>query len=91
MYKIQWRDFPRRPGVLRLNSSNAGGSGSIPIWGTKIPHALRHREKKKETVLGKKEKGLRKKNPMEAQTKVRVAFRSRHVGGRALLVKEKAR
>ena len=24
---------------LRLHASNAGGVGSIPGWGTKIPHA----------------------------------------------------
>ena len=27
---------------LRLWASNAGGTGSIPGWGTKIPHATRH-------------------------------------------------
>ena len=26
---------------LRLHASNAGGAGSIPGWGTKIPHAAR--------------------------------------------------
>ena len=25
---------------LRLHASNAGGMGSIPGWGTKIPHAM---------------------------------------------------
>ena len=27
---------------LRLRASNAGGEDSIPCWGTKIPHAMRH-------------------------------------------------
>ena len=27
---------------LRLQASNAGGTGSIPGQGTKIPHAVRH-------------------------------------------------
>ena len=27
---------------LRLQASNAGGAGSIPGWGTKIPHAMWH-------------------------------------------------
>ena len=25
---------------LRLHASNAGGSGLIPVWGIKIPHAM---------------------------------------------------
>ena len=25
---------------LRLHASSAGGAGSIPGWGTKIPHAV---------------------------------------------------
>ena len=72
MYRIQWRDFPGSPVVLRLNASNAGGSVSTPGWGTKIPHALRHREKKR-NMLGKKRKRFekKKKDSMEAQTKVK--------------------
>ncbi|TEA35916.1 hypothetical protein DBR06_SOUSAS810017, partial [Sousa chinensis] len=31
-------DFPGGP-VLKNPSSNAGDTGSIPGWGTKIPHA----------------------------------------------------
>ena len=26
---------------LRLRASNAGGAGSIPGWGTTVPHAVR--------------------------------------------------
>ena len=33
------RDFPDGP-ELRLHASNAGGLGSIPDWGIKIPHAI---------------------------------------------------
>ena len=32
---------------LELNDSTAGGPGSIPGWGTKIPHALQPKKKKK--------------------------------------------
>ena len=31
---------------LRLYASNAGGAGSIPGWGTKIPHATGHKHSK---------------------------------------------
>lgn len=34
-----WRDFPKAPG-LRLHSSTAGGTSSIPGWGSKNPHAM---------------------------------------------------
>ena len=33
---------------LRLRSASAGGAGSIPGWGTRIPHALRFGKKKKD-------------------------------------------
>ena len=32
---------------LRLHTSNAEGVGSIPGWGTKIPHATQWGQKKK--------------------------------------------
>ena len=41
---IQW---------LGLHASNAGGVGSIPGWGTKIPHAVQHGQRKER----KKRKG----------------------------------
>ena len=31
---------------LRLCTSITGGMGSIPCWGTKIPHAAQHGQKK---------------------------------------------
>ena len=31
---------------LELRDSTAGGPGSIPGWGTKIPHALQQKKKK---------------------------------------------
>ena len=34
---MEW-DFPNVP-VVKNPSSNAGDKGSIPGWGTKIPHA----------------------------------------------------
>ena len=36
---------------LRLNTSTAGGIGSIPGWGTKIPHALWVQTKEKKKCL----------------------------------------
>ena len=48
---------------LRLCASTAGGMGSIPDWGTKIPHASQHGQKinknknwckKKKSVMNKK-------------------------------------
>ena len=33
---------------LKLHASTAGDVGLIPSWGTKIPHAMRHGQKKKE-------------------------------------------
>ena len=40
---------------LRLHVSTEGGMGSIPGWGTKIPYAVWHGQKKK------KKKGRRPK------------------------------
>ena len=34
---MQFRDFPSGP-VVKTSPSNAGGVGSIPGWGAKIPH-----------------------------------------------------
>ena len=39
--EISPRDFPSSP-VVKTLLSNAGGAGSIPGQGTKIPHAVRH-------------------------------------------------
>ena len=42
---------------LRFCASNAGGAGSSPGRGTKIPHAVQHgqkKKKKKATILQKK-------------------------------------
>ena len=38
MSKSNERDFPGGP-VVKNPPSNAGDTGSIPGWGTKIPHA----------------------------------------------------
>ena len=34
-------DFPSDP-VVRDSAATVGGMGSIPGWGTKIPHAAQH-------------------------------------------------
>ena len=36
---------------LRLQAPNAGGLGSIPSWGTKIPHAASCDQKKKKRIF----------------------------------------
>ena len=38
--RVTKRDFPSGP-VVKTSSSSAGGTGSIPGWGAKIPHASR--------------------------------------------------
>ena len=40
-------DFPGGPVVKTLHASTAGGTGSIPGWGTKILHAERRSQRKK--------------------------------------------
>ena len=42
------RDFPGGP-VVETSPSNAGGAGSIPGRGAKIPHASRPKKPKHET------------------------------------------
>ena len=39
-------DFPGAP-VVKTPPSNAEDAGSIPGWGTKIPHALQPKKKTK--------------------------------------------
>ena len=51
--RIRNRDFPGGP-VVKTLPSNAGGVGSIPGWGTKIPHAVGCSQK-----LKKKKKRIR--------------------------------
>ena len=47
-------DFPGGP-VVKTSPSNAGGAGSIPGQGAKIPHASQPKKKKKKNP---KERGL---------------------------------
>ena len=49
------RDLPGSP-WLRLHASNAGGVGSIPGQGTKIPHAVWHSQKKKKVRVSPRER-----------------------------------
>ena len=39
MYEVEARNLPGGP-VVKNPPSNAGDKGSIPGWGTKIPHAV---------------------------------------------------
>ena len=43
---MQFRDFPGGP-VVRTLPSRVGVEGLIPGWGTKIPHALSPKRKRK--------------------------------------------
>ena len=47
-------DFPGSP-VVKTPASTAGGTGSIPGQGTKIPHATWHSQKKKINRTGNEE------------------------------------
>jgi len=42
-------DVPGGPGI-KTSSSNAAGTGSIPGWGIKIPHAVQYGQKKKKRM-----------------------------------------
>ena len=44
--KMSKRDFPGGP-VVKTSPSNAGGVGSIPGWGARIPHTSWPKEKLK--------------------------------------------
>ena len=48
LFIIASREFPGGP-VVKTPPSNAGGLGSIPGWGTKIPHAIRCSKTNKQT------------------------------------------
>ena len=39
---------------LRLHTSTAGGTGSIPGWGMKIPHAAQPKKKRKKKIFQNK-------------------------------------
>ena len=49
---------------LKLCASTVGGAGSIPGWGTKIPHALWYSQKTNK-LKKKKKISLKKKNNKE--------------------------
>ena len=46
---------------LRFCASNARSAGSIPGWGTKIPHAVQHGQKKKKKSNYTPVKNVKKK------------------------------
>ena len=48
-------EFGEFPGgsVVKAPGFTAGGVGSIPGWGTKIPYTAWHGKKKKSEILGK--------------------------------------
>ena len=49
----------------RLHTSTAGGIGSVPGWGTKIPHAMQPSQKKKEYTKIKLKKHLNDRTEKE--------------------------
>ena len=46
-----YRDLPGSP-VVKTRAATAGGTGSIPGWGTKIPCAVQCSKKKKMRLCG---------------------------------------
>ena len=52
MYIKETETFPAVQ-WLRLRTSNVGGFGSIPGWGTKIPHAIWYSQKQTKTTRNK--------------------------------------
>lgn len=52
------RDFADGP-VVKTPASTAGGTGSVPGWGTEITHAMQHgqKRKKKKCILSLFSKG----------------------------------
>ena len=46
--------------MVKTLPSNAGGVGSTPVWGTKIPHASWPKKKKKQKKNKKKKKKKKK-------------------------------
>ena len=44
---------------LRTHDSTAGGKGSIPGWGTSIPHAVRDAARKKKGKIKKKKVNIK--------------------------------
>ena len=58
-------DFPGGPGV-QTSPSNAGGVGSIPGWGAKIPHASgpKNQNTKQKQYCNKFNKDLKEKDNM---------------------------
>ena len=71
------RDFPGSP-VVKTSPSNAGGAGSIPGWGAKIPHASRpkNQNKKQKQHLNKFNKdfknGPHQKNLLKKKEKRKI-------------------
>ena len=62
--KTTMRDFPGGP-VVKISPSNAGGVGSIPGWGAKIPHASwpKNQNIKQKQYCNKFNKDLKKNGP----------------------------
>ena len=57
IYRKEWTwDFPGGP-VVKTLPSTAGGAGSIPGWGTKIPHATQSGQKKEKKKEKRKKSG----------------------------------
>ena len=58
------RDFPGGP-VVETSPSNAGGEGSTPGWGTRVPHVLQPKGQdiKQKQYCNKFNKDLKKNCP----------------------------
>ena len=69
MEPSNFRNFPGSP-VVKTLPSNAGGVGSIPGRGAKIPHGLqsKHQNIKQKLYCNKFTKRLLKKVPLQLKT-----------------------
>ena len=56
--------FPGGP-VVKTLPPIAGGGGSIPDWGAKVPHATWSKKKKQKHYCNKFNKDLKKSGPYE--------------------------
>ena len=59
---------------LRLCTFNAEGLGSIPGWGTKMPHAVRNSQKQTDPQTHPKTKQQQQKEPTELHISVIAQF-----------------
>ena len=89
-YEVEARDFPGGP-VVKNPPSNAGDKGSIPGWGTKIPHAtgqINPTAKSREKLMHHSEEHERYSMPKVKPNTTKTIFKKLEGGGRGVPKKE---